>query len=158
MNYLIAKLFYKNSFIKVRIYNIDKRYKVYYLIPKNNIININDGGEEKSFVLNDKNMLLENGIPTYIFNGDVPISLNLLDAERPLIEYSPKQLHDAINSKIIGEMFNSFAKGEKISLGNILSIATFVAVLGVGFLLYTEIGNLKTSIEMIIEFLRNGGI
>jgi len=154
MIYLVAKLFYKDAFIKVKIYGEDKRLKVYYLVPQHNIVNI----DEKSFVLNDKNMMLEKGIPTYLFNGDAPISLNILDKDRPLIEYSPKQLHDAINSKIIGEMFNSFAKGEKISLGNLLSIATFVAVLGVGFFLYTELQNVQEMITKIIEFLSNGGI
>lgn len=149
MRYLTAKLFHKNKFVKVKMYNPDGTMETFYEVPKGNQINLRKS--ERTFILIKENAILENGIPTYYFNSEFPLSLNITKEQKEQIEYTPEKIFTAIDTVLLQKVFNAY-EGNDLNLGLIISIAIGVLMLIGFFLIYKQtqaIQNILTTTQQI---------
>jgi len=154
MNLFIAKLFYKNKFVRIEVVSEDKRVSTFYVIPVGDTVTIPK--QEISFTIDKENMLLKNGIPTYYFNYGNTNSLNLYDSNNDLVMYSPSQFNSALNNNLIKDIFNAFNTGEKISINVFMLGFIMVVILGLGYLGFKQFEILNDKIEELknlIDFL-----
>lgn len=150
MKYIIAKLFHKNSFIRVKIYFEDNRTKTFYVVPKNGIIEIKD--LEMAYKLFNDKIVYEDGIPTVYYNSEcpVPLSLKVSNDEREMIEYNPKEFYAGLRSQIVATLVKLKMKQDTINMLLIGMFALTVIVVGVAYWQHTEIAKLQESLNKIL--------
>lgn len=162
MRRIIARTFYKNRYIKIKVFFTEKRMRTYYVLPSaENTVTITENGGDFTFTIDTECVIYENGEPVYYYNSvcPYPAKFNLDEKEYDMIQYNPIELNSAIETNVIKDLIKSFKKEEKLSLGVLLSIITFLATLGVGYYLYTQIENLRLLIEQMKIYLELlGGI
>jgi len=153
MNKTIAKLFYKERYVIIKIIFPDKRMKTYYEIPNNNIVSIKE--IEKSFTIDEEKALFTKGIPTFYYNSNstCPIRFYPTEEELQFIEVSPEKLFGGIENKLVTEMFSKFSKQENANLPLLLSGISILLTLGIGVLAYVMFDKLGVSLQEIKDII-----
>ena len=155
MNKTIAKIFYKNKFIKVRVIFENKTAREFYTIPLDDVVTLKK--EELVFNVNHENLILENGIPTYTYNYLSTEPCNLYDIEEDLIIYKPSKSYLAIYSSVLQKLFKDFNKGDNLDIKTLLPLI-FNLIVGGGVyyllnkvlqIIIVRIEELKTLLELI---------
>jgi len=143
--FIIKNFMRKSAVVAIIIYP-DKRVRILYTIPKGNIISIK--GHDLSFVVNDKDFFLYNGLPAFIYD------INNVQPKNPYNEgdkqeLTPFDFDTAISSRVAKEILEATSgKMDKLS---IVLIMSFITLGGIAILGYYLGDQLKAIMEKLIE-------
>jgi len=151
-NEWLIKHFYKNKAIRAIIHYPDHRIRLYWCIPVNGNVTINN--KTYSCDANRDYFSLFNRIPTFTYQVDKIEPLRFDDIKPSA--YSASEYNTAINNKIVRDIFSA-NDNKKMDLVSavIVGMVAIVLIVGVAmFFLYKEVEALKTMIAEIRETLR----
>ena len=143
-NQFIVKHFMKNKHVKAYVIYPDGRAKLYYAIPDNDTIKV----DNKIYNLTvEEKYLTGKNIPTYFYDSNNIEPKNLFKEDCINKVLTAKQLNTAISSKVATEIFQaSSGSMDKVTISMILS-GVVIAVVLVG--LYMLNGKLDGIIETL---------
>lgn len=152
----INLLFFKNQCIKVIITDINKRVKI-HIVRIEDATNFNIG--ERTFVIDYDNVFMSNGLPTYFYYMENPVSISKEALEKSLepldpeiasrfIEVSSSKLYTAIEETISKKIIRYAEDGDKRIINAIYMMGgiTILVVAGIGYFNYM-------TVEKILQFL-----
>ncbi len=150
-NQWLIKRFYKNKAIRAIIHYPDHRIRIYWCIPVNGLVTINE--KTYSCDANRDYFSLFNRIPTFTYQVDKIEPLRFDDIQPSA--YSAAEYNTAINNKIVRDIFSASDKKTDLVTAVIVGMAAIVLILGVvAFFLYKEIENIKAAMEEMRDILR----
>jgi hypothetical protein len=150
-NEWIIKHFLKNKAIRAIIHFPDHRIRLYWILPKDGLITIND--KTYSCDANRDYFSLLKGIPTFTYQVDKIEPLRFDDIKASA--YSAAEYNTAINNKVIRDIFSANDKKTDLVTAVIVGMVAVVLIVGVaGFFLYKEIESIKIAMAELREVLR----
>ena len=150
-NEWVIKHFCKNKAIRAIIHYPDHRIRLYWCIPINGNVTINN--KTYSCDANRDYFSLLNRIPTFTYQVDKIEPLRFDDIEPSA--YSAAEYNTAINNKIVRDIFSASDKKTDLVTSVIVGMVAIVLIVGVAaFFMYKEIESIKTVIAEIRETLR----
>lgn len=154
MNEWIIKNFHKKDAIRATIVYPDKRIRLHWAIPKGDVVQIG----QTAYIINDKDVLIQQGIPSYIFRSDRPEPINPFDLQKSVL--TANDFNVAISAKVASEILavtsGKMDPGLLAIAGGVLAT---IAVVGVGYWLSTILEGITERIaelERLIKLL--GGL
>lgn len=154
MSNFINKTFHKHSCIKVRIYFPDRRAKTYWIIPDTSG-NVTIKG--MSFIIDKERMYLEKGVPTFIFSNHTTEPIDPRNAPANKL-HTAETFNVALTSKITREFLQSTQRS--LDIPTVLSLITLVGVALIGYIVYTNMGELSAQVQALNDLLNQltGGV
>ena len=150
MNKLVAKLFYRKKYIKIKVVYNDKKMRTFYEVPIDNLVVLKS--EEKAFTIDSETMVLEDGRPTYYYNVNNANAFNLHGVEDDLVIYNPAKTYLGLNTTVLRKLFKLFSQDDNLSIKSLIPvILTFI---GLGILYYVLNGTLTDIYNKIDELQR----
>lgn len=148
----MIKKFHKKKAIRVFIYYPDRKIRLYWAIPKSDIVTVN--GKAYNCDASRFYFTMHNRIPTFTYLVDRPEPLTIDDLKNSPV-MSSEEYNVAVNNRVIKEIFNSADKKMDLVTAVIVGMVAVVLVVGIaGFFVYKEIESLKTSLDEIRTLLR----
>jgi hypothetical protein len=148
MNQFIIKHFKKSVAVKCFIIFPDKRIRILYGIPVNNIVLLK--GLNLAYVINTQDLFYSKGMPSYIFDSNNVNPKNPYQKDCIGEISSPTDLKTAINSKVATEILEySSGNFDKGLISMIIAIISLVANIYIIYVL-TGLGDV---IQALIEKL-----
>lgn len=146
MKQWFIKTFKKKQAVIVYLVNEERRFRKYWVIP-------NSSGEvfvgNYAFVLNKDSMMLQNNIPTYVYNIKNADPINL--TKKRTRHMTAEEFHLAIDNHVAQDIIKA-SGGDKLSLEFIITL--LVMFIGFAGLFYVFNGQFE-EIKLIIETLQS---
>ena len=152
MNF-INKTFRRGKSVKIIYVGVDKRVRIYYLVPKQKVVRVN----KESFNLNDKDLFLSKGMPTYIFTHKHAEPINILDV--PTTFMSPDDYDVAINAHVARDIYAATSASINLAtVSMILSGLTLVGLIVIAVMGQDLLAEISTKLQTFNDLLANLGI
>ena len=150
MSEFILKTFHKHKAIKVIYVGVDKKVKIYWTLPYENRVKI----EDKTYLLAPEKIFIHQGVST--------IFVNYLNAE-PLdiakVNYkvfTPDKFDKAIGSKVVEDLIKANKPKESLNLSMVLSGLVLLAIVYLYFTFNSQLDGIKEALETLTTL--NGGV
>jgi hypothetical protein len=154
MNEWAIKTFYKSRAIRATIIYPDKRIRLHWALPVGDTVQIG----KMAYKINNEDVLIQKGIPSYIFRSDRPEPINPFALAKSVM--TAEDFNVAISAKVASEILavtsGKMDPGLLAIAGGILAT---LAIIGVGYWLSTILESMTERIaelERLIKLL--GGI
>lgn len=147
----MIKLFYKSKAVKAIIAYPDKRVRTHWVIPNKDEIKVHG----RTFKINDKDMMLSGGVPTYAFVHDRVEPINVYDLQKSLMTAQDYDL--AISAHVAEEILRvTNGKTDLMMIVVAVGVITLLAVGGLFYFILTKFTELQTTVtelERLIKLL-----
>lgn len=144
MKQWVIKTFKKKQAVRIYIVNEENRLRSYWVIP-------NPSGEviigSYAFKLSKDAMVLQNNVPTYVFNTKNADPINLV--KKRTRHMTAEDFHLAIDSHVAQDIIKA-SGGDKLSLEFIITLLVmFVGFAGIFYVFSGQFEELRLLIETI---------
>lgn len=152
MSQWTIKHFKKKKAVRCIIYYPEKRVRIYWAIPKDDLVTIK--GKVYSCDSTKHYFSLLNGIPTFTYLVNKPEPLLVDDIKNSPI-MSSAEFNVAINNRVVKDIFTSADKKLDLVLAVIVGMVAVVLIVGVaGYFLYQKMEAFGVSLDEIRAILR----
>jgi hypothetical protein len=146
MNEWTIKTFHKKEAIRATVAYPDKRVRLHWAIPNGSTVQIG----KNTFTINEKDVMIQNGIPAYMFLVGRPEPLNPYAVTQSYM--TSEDFDVAISAKVAREILEvTSGKFEPGLVGLLVSGLAVIASIGVGYWLSTFLTDI---LERVIEIER----